>query len=94
MTKVELIQTTADKTGLSQKDAAGAVNAVLQAITETLAKGEAVQLTGFGAFGVRCRPARIGTNPRTGEKVLIPAGKSPAFKAGKRLKAAVTADAE
>ncbi len=62
------------------------INAVFGAIGDALAKGEAVQLIGFGTFGVKERAAREGRNPRTGEVVKIKASKVPTFKAGKALK--------
>ena len=63
-----------------------AINAVFGAIEGALAKGDSVQLIGFGTFGVKERSAREGRNPRTGEVVAIPASKAPYFKAGKALK--------
>ncbi len=89
MTKVELAACVAEKTGLTKKDAEKATNAVLEAVTEALTKGDKVSLVGFGTFEVRDRPARTGLNPRTKEKIEIAATKAPAFKAGKALKDAV-----
>ena len=66
-----------------------AVDALFDAITAELAKGEEVQIAGFGKFIVRDRAAREGKNPRTGEKITIDATKTPAFVAGKGLKEAV-----
>ena len=85
MNKSELIQAVAAK-GLTRKEAEAAVNAVLGTIEEALAKGESVQLIGFGTFSVKERAAREGRNPQTGEVVKIKASKIPAFKAGKALK--------
>ena len=85
MNKAELINAVAAK-GLTKKDAEAAINAVFGAIEGTLAKGDSVQLIGFGTFGVKERSAREGRNPRTGEVVAIPASKAPYFKAGKALK--------
>ena len=85
MNKGELINAVAAK-GLTKKDAEVAVNAVFGAIGDALAKGEAVQVMGFGAFSVKERAAREGHNPRTGEVVKIAAAKVPTFKAGKALK--------
>ncbi len=90
MNKAELIATTAEKTGLSKKDAEAAVAAVLDVITAALADGEKVQLVGFGAFEVKSRAARLGRNPKTKEAIEIPASKVPVFKAGKALKDAVS----
>ncbi|EJQ04594.1 hypothetical protein IE3_05339 [Bacillus cereus BAG3X2-1] len=89
MNKTELVKNVAEKVELSQKDAAVATQAVLDAITNTLANGEKVQLIGFGTFEVRERAARTGRNPKTGEEMQIAAAKVPAFKAGKELKEAV-----
>lgn len=85
MNKSELINAIA-AAGLSKKDAGIALDAAVTAISEALAKGESVQLVGFGTFSVKERAAREGRNPRTGEIVRIAAAKSPAFKAGKALK--------
>ncbi len=89
MKKAELIEVVASKTGLTKKDADKAISAVVEAITEALAKGDKVQLVGFGTFDVRERSARTGLNPRTKETIEIPASKQPAFKAGQALKDAV-----
>lgn len=88
MTKDELIEVVA-KGCCTKKEAADAVNAVLDAITKALSKGEKVILTGFGTFSVSKRAARTGVNPRTGAKIRIAATKVPKFKAGKALKEAV-----
>jgi len=85
MNKSELINAIA-AAGLSKKDAGIALDAAVTAVSEALAKGESVQLVGFGTFSVKERAAREGRNPRTGEIVRIAAAKSPAFKAGKALK--------
>ena len=89
MNKTELIAAVADKSGLSKKDAAAAVESVIAAVSDSLVKGEKVQLVGFGTFEVKERAARTGKNPQTGAAVEIPASKAPAFKAGKALKDAV-----
>ncbi len=89
MKKAELAAVVAEKTGLTKKDADKAITAVVEAITEALAKGDKVQLVGFGTFDVRERAARTGLNPRTKETIEIPASKQPAFKAGQALKDAV-----
>lgn len=89
MTKAELVAEVAAKSGLSKKDAEKALTGVIDTITETLAKGESIQLVGFGTFEVRERSARTGVNPRTKEKIEIAATKAPAFKAGRHLKDAV-----
>ncbi|EDL65838.1 HU family DNA-binding protein [Bacillus sp. SG-1] len=91
MNKTDLINAVAESAELSKKDAENAVKAVLQNIEDTLAKGEKVQLIGFGNFEVRERSARKGRNPQTGEEMEIPATKQPAFKPGKALKDSVNA---
>ena len=87
--KAELIERVANAGNLTKKDATVAVDAVLSTIEETLAKGEKVQLIGFGTFEVRQRAARKGRNPQTNEEIEIPASKVPAFKPGKALKDAI-----
>ena len=89
MNKTELIAAVAEKSGLSKKDAAAAVESVIAAVSDSLVKGEKVQLVGFGTFEVKERAARNGKNPQPGAVVEIPASKAPAFKAGKALKDAV-----
>ncbi len=89
MNKNELITAVAEKAGISKKDSEAAVNAVVDAITDALKKGDKVQIVGFGAFEVKTRAARTGRNPSSGEPVEIPACKVPTFKAGKPLKDAV-----
>ena len=89
MNKTELAAAVAEKTGLSKKDAERVVAATLETITQTLQKGEKVQLSGFGIFETKEREARVGRNPRTKEAIQIPATKTPAFKASKTLKDAV-----
>lgn len=86
MNKVELAAAVAAKTGLSKKNATEAVAAFAEAVTEALAKGEKVQLVGFGTFEVKERKAYTGRNPATNEAIEIPATKAPVFKAGKALK--------
>ena len=86
MNKSELIETVAQATQLSKKDTEATVNAMLEAISESLAKEEKVVLVGFGTFEVRHRAARMGRNPATKEEIQIPASKAPAFKPGKGLK--------
>ena len=86
MNKTELIAATAEKANLSKKDTEAAINAVIEVITESLKKGDKVQLVGFGSFETRERAARVGRNPKTKETIKIPASKVPAFKAGKALK--------
>ena len=87
--KQDLIAKVAEATELTKKDSAAAVDAFFSAVSSYLAKGEKVQLIGFGNFEVRERAARKGRNPQTGEEIKIKASKVPAFKAGKALKDAV-----
>ena len=89
MNKSDIVGRVADRMRLSKSAAEGAVDTVLEAIAEALAKEEAVRIAGFGTFATRSRSARTGRNPRTGERVAIPASKAPSFKAGKALKDAV-----
>ena len=89
MTKIELVNAVAEKTGLSKKDSERAVAAVVASVSESLAKGEKISLVGFGTFEVKERAARSGINPRTKESITIPASKTPVFKPGKALKDAV-----
>jgi DNA-binding protein HU-beta len=89
MNKTELVKAVAEQAELTQKDAAKAVDALIETISETLAQGEKIQLIGFGTFEVRDRSARKGRNPQTGEEIEIAASKAPAFKPGKELKEAV-----
>lgn len=90
MNKAELIGSVAEKAGMSKKDAEKAVNAVFASVSDALAKGEKVQLVGFGTFEVRERAARTGRNPQTGEEIQIAASRVPAFRAGKALKDSVS----
>ena len=89
MNKTELVKAVSAQAELTQKDAAKAVDALIETISNTLAKEEKIQLIGFGTFEVRERAARKGRNPQTGEEIDIAASKVPAFKPGKELKEAV-----
>ncbi len=86
MNKTELIAAVAAKTGLTKKDAERVINATVESITESLVKGDKVQVSGFGIFEVKTREARVGRNPRTKETIQIPATRLPALKASKTLK--------
>ena len=90
MNKTELIAAVAEKTGMTKKDAERAVAATVDTITESLVKGEKVQVSGFGIFEVKTREARVGRNPRTKETIEIPATRLPVFKASKVLKDTVS----
>ena len=89
MNKSELVSAVTSTSGTSKGDAARAVDAVCDVITEALSRGEDVRLVGFGSFSVANRSARVGRNPRTGAPIHIPASRRPKFKAGKQLKNAV-----
>jgi DNA-binding protein HU-beta len=89
MNKAELTAAIVKKTGFTKKDAEKALCAVTDVIAAALAKGDKVQIVGFGSFEVRKRPARIARNPRTGAQIKIAASKAPVFKAGKGLKDSV-----
>jgi len=84
--KNDLVAAVAEVAGLSKADANKAVDAVFDGITDALKKGDEVRLVGFGTFAVAERAASEGRNPRTGEKISIPASKQPKFKPGKGLK--------
>ena len=88
MTKTDLILAVAE-TGMSKKESAAAVDAVIDAIKGALAKGEKVSLIGLGSFSVKKRKARTGRNPQTGKAIKIKAKNVPVFSAGKGLKDAV-----
>ena len=89
MTKQDFVDAVADRAGMSKREAGAAVDAVLDTITDTLKDGDAVTFTGFGKFSTSARAARMGVNPRTGEKVHIAATTVPKFTAGSSLKASV-----
>lgn len=87
MIKSELIQRIADRNPhLYQRDVENVVNAILDEITDTMARGDRVELRGFGAFSVKRRNARLGRNPRTGEHVEVDEKSVPFFKTGKELR--------
>jgi len=90
MNKDALVEAVQTKAGLETKRAAqDAVDAVFDTITSSLSKGEEVAVAGFGSFKAVPRAARMGVNPKTGEKIQIAATTAPKFKAGKALKDAV-----
>jgi len=89
MHKTDLVKSIATQTGLSQKDAAAAVEAFLAATTKALKKGDTVTLIGFGTFKVVKTAARKGRNPQTGKEIQIKASKRVKFAAGKALKDSV-----
>lgn len=89
MKKAEFIEAVAEKANLSKKDAAVAVNAVLDVIVETVAAKEKVSITGFGAFDSKLVKARVGRNPQTGDTMQISAKQRVSFKVGNSFKEAV-----
>ncbi|KER68464.1 DNA-binding protein [Burkholderia cepacia] len=89
MNKQELIDAIAAGTGVSKSEASKTVQAVLDAITDAVSRGEAVQLIGFGAFSQGRRAARTGRNPATGQEIAIAAANTVKFTAGKAFKDAV-----
>jgi DNA-binding protein HU-beta len=84
--KNDLISQVSERAGITKADATKAVDATFDAITSSLKQGDEVRVVGFGTFSVSERAASEGRNPRTGEKIVIPASKQPKFKAGKGLK--------
>lgn len=89
MSKQDLAEILAGKTGSSKREAEETLNIILDEITKTLSKGEDIVFTGFGKFSVSDRKAREARNPKTGEAIQVPAMRVPKFKAGKALKEAV-----
>jgi DNA-binding protein HU-beta len=89
VTKSEFVDQVADRAGLSKRDAAAAVDAVLETIESTLSRGSEIAFSGFGKFSVSQRSAREGRNPATGERIQIAASTVPKFTAGAALKKAV-----
>ena len=89
MTKQEFVDQVADRSGLSKKDAAGAVDAFLDTVEDALKRGSDVSFSGFGKFSVSARSAREGRTPATGERIQIAASNVPRFTAGAGLKKAV-----
>ncbi len=86
MNKGELVDVVADKASVTKKQADAVITAALEAIMEAVADDQKVTLVGFGSFEARERKAREGRNPKTGDKMEIPATKVPAFSAGKLFK--------
>ena len=86
MTKAELIEKVLTAASLNRKEAESAVETIFGSIIQSLRDGEKIELRGFGSFRLRSRGARVGRNPKTGEKVQVPAKRIPYFKPGKELK--------
>lgn len=89
MGKSDFVSAVAEKAGLNKTQAAAAVDAFIDVVTDSLKNGGEVQFTGFGKFTVQNRPARQGINPQTKEKIQIAASRVPKFSAGAQLKKAV-----
>jgi DNA-binding protein HU-beta len=89
VTKSELVDQVADRTGLTKQDAGRAVDAMIATVEDALRRGSNVTVAGFGKFHVSDRGARMGVNPRTGERIQIAAARVPRFTAGSGLKSAV-----
>ena len=94
MTKAELVEKVSAQINLTKKQTEVVVNTVFQSITESLAEGKKVELRGFGSFRVRNRNARVGRNPKSGDRVDVPAKRVPFFKAGKELRELVDKELE
>lgn len=86
MTKAELVEEVARSTELTKKHAEIIVNTVFESIVDSLKAGEKIELRGFGSFRIRRRGARLGRNPKTGDRVKVPAKRIPYFKPGKDLR--------
>lgn len=86
MTKAELVEEVAKESDLTKKDAEVIVQIVLDSITDSLQRGEKIELRGFGSFRIRSRSSRQGRNPKTGSGVSVPAKRVPYFKPGKEIK--------
>ncbi len=92
MTRAELVEHVTRASDLSKKHAEIVVNTVFDSIIEALSSDEKIELRGFGSFRIRRRQSRVGRNPKTGERVEVPAKRIPYFKPGKELKELINAD--
>ncbi len=90
----QLVDDVAERTGMSKAQSKQAITAVVEALSAHLSKGDRIQLSGLGTFEVRDRAAREATNPRTREKVHVPATKAVGFRAASQLKSLVGGDSE
>jgi integration host factor subunit beta len=93
MTKAELVEEVARVSDLTKKHSESIVNTVFDSIVEALQKDEKIELRGFGSFRIRQRRSRQGRNPKTGDKVDVPAKRIPYFKPGKELKELINSSA-
>ena len=92
MTKAELVEIIATETGVSKKDTAEIVEMIMENIGKALVAGDRIELRGFGSFKVKTRAARLARNPRTGDRVDVPAKRVPFFKASNELKSRLNGD--
>jgi len=90
MTKADIVDDIAERTGLTKKDVADTVDEFLDTVCRALTSGKHIEIRGFGTFKVKLRKARIARNPRTGEPVHVPARRVPVFKVSKELKELVS----
>jgi len=86
MTKADIVDEIAERTGLTKKDVAETVDEFLSAVSRSLSQGQHIEIRGFGTFKVKDRKPRLARNPRTGESVPVPARRVPLFKVSKELK--------
>jgi DNA-binding protein HU-beta len=86
MTKADIVDQIADRTGLTKKDVSETVDGFLDAVSRALANGQHIEIRGFGTFKVKDRKSRLARNPRTGEAVPVPPRRVPVFKVSKELK--------
>ena len=93
MTKAELVSLVAEKAGLTKREASAAVDAIIEAVGGALGAGERVRVEGLGIFEVAERAAKVGRNPRTGQRVHVPPRKAVRFRSARGLKAGVAAGA-
>lgn len=89
MTKADLVKIISENTGIIRKDVAVVVDSLLQSIKDSLAKGQHIEIRGFGTFKLKTRKPRVGRNPKTDEKVPVPARTVPTFKFSREFKSSV-----
>jgi len=94
MTKADIVENIAEKTGLTKTDTSLVVEGIIETLKEAMISGDSVEIRGFGTFKIKKRAARRARNPRTGEPVDIPAKYVPAFKPSRELKDAVEEENE
>jgi integration host factor subunit beta len=92
MTKADLVEEVAKVTELTRKDSEVIVDTMFESVIKALKTGDKLEVRGFGSFRVRQRNARVGRNPKTGEKVEVPAKRVPYFKPSKELKDLINSD--